>query len=202
MASWAFFWAMEDRGLATKPPLAQPILARAFTAGVPTTWVTGDRVYGGERSVRMGLAAQPQASVLAGSGQAYGWLGGRPRQVNTILAALPEDGWTRRSAGDGTKGPRWYDWRWLSWPAPLEPSWRCWLLGRRRLGTPTELTADVVCARDETTRDDVGRVAGTRWTIESGVEAATSAGGWITMRSGVGRGSIVTSPSPCGPWPC
>jgi SRSO17 transposase len=34
----------EDRRLATKPQLAQQMLARAFAAGVPASWVTGDRV--------------------------------------------------------------------------------------------------------------------------------------------------------------
>jgi SRSO17 transposase len=34
----------EDRGFATKPQLARQILARAFAAGVPATWVTGDCV--------------------------------------------------------------------------------------------------------------------------------------------------------------
>jgi SRSO17 transposase len=150
------------------------MLARAFTAGVPATWVTGDRVYGDDRRLRMWLEAQPPAYVLAVSGTEYVWLGWRQRPVKTILAALPEDGWTRRSAGDGTKGPRWYDWGRRSLAAPLEPGWRRWLLVRRRLGTPTELTADVVLARDETTLNEVGRVAGTRWTIDSGFEAATS----------------------------
>jgi SRSO17 transposase len=164
----------EGRGFATTPQLAQQMLARAFTAGVPATWVTGDSVYGDDRRLRMWLEAQPQAYVLAVSGQAYVWLSGRQRQVKTILAALPEDAWTRLSAGDGTKAPRWYDWRWLSLAAPLEPGWRRWLLVRRRLAMPTELTADVVFARDETTLDEVVRVAGTRWTIESGFEAAKS----------------------------
>jgi SRSO17 transposase len=34
----------QDRRVATKPPLAQDMLARAFAAGVPGPWVTGDRV--------------------------------------------------------------------------------------------------------------------------------------------------------------
>ena len=33
-----------DRPLATKPQLACQMLARAFAAGVPAKWVTGDRV--------------------------------------------------------------------------------------------------------------------------------------------------------------
>jgi SRSO17 transposase len=162
----------EDRGFATKLQLAQQMLARAFTAGVPATWVTGDSVYGDDRRVRMWLETQPQAYGLAVSGQEYVWLGWRQRQVKTILAALPEDGWTRRSAGEGTKGPRWYDWRWLPLAEPLEPDWRRRLLVRRRVSDPTDLTAYVVLAPQETTVEAVVPVAGMRWTIESGFEAA------------------------------
>jgi SRSO17 transposase len=92
---------------AARPFATQPQLARAFAAGVPAQWVTGDSVDGHDRRRRMWLEAQPHASVLAVSGQAYVWLHGRQRQVKPLLATLPEDGWTRLSAGDGAKGPRW-----------------------------------------------------------------------------------------------
>jgi SRSO17 transposase len=59
-----------DRPFATTPQLAQQMLNRAFTAGVPATWVTGDSISGAARRLRLGLEAQPQASVLAISGQA------------------------------------------------------------------------------------------------------------------------------------
>ena len=81
-------------------------------------------MYGDNRPLRQWLEAQPQAYVLAVSGKAYVWLGAQPRQVKTLLASLPVEGWTRLSAGDGAKGPRWYDWRWLPWPIrgpPLAP---------------------------------------------------------------------------------
>jgi SRSO17 transposase len=162
----------EARHFATKPQLARQMLARAFAAGVPARWVTGDSVYGADRRLRLGLESQPQAYVLAVPGQAYVWADGQQRQVKSLLAALPAEGWTRRSAGDGTKGPRWYDWRWLPLAAPLEPGWRRWLLVRRRISTPKELTAYIVFARQETTLAEVVRVAATRWTIESGFEAA------------------------------
>lgn len=162
----------EARRFATKPQLAQQMLVRAFAAGVPARWVTGDRVYGADRRLRMWLEAQPQAYGLAVSGQAYVWVDEQQRQVKSILAALPEAGWTRLSAGDGAKGPRWYDWRWLALADPLEPGWRRWLLVRRSVSTPTELTAYVVFARQETMLAEVVRVAGTRWTIESCFEAA------------------------------
>jgi SRSO17 transposase len=162
----------EARRFATKPQLAQQMLARAFAAGVPAQWVTGDSVYGADHRLRMWLETQPQAYVLAVSGQAYVWADGQQRQVKSLRVTLPEEGWTRRSAGDGAKGPRWYDWRWQPLDAPLEPGWRRWLLVRRRISRPTELTAYIVFARQKTTLAEVVRVAGARWTIESGFEAA------------------------------
>jgi SRSO17 transposase len=162
----------EDRDFATKPQLAQQMLARACTAGMPAQWVTGDSVYGRAHRLRMWLEGRPQAYVLAVSGQEYVRLDRRQRQVKTLMAALPPEGWTRLSAGDGTKGPRWYDWRWRPLAAPQEPGWRRWLLVRRSLSLPTELTAYLVFAPQGTTLSEVVQVAGTRWTIESSFEAA------------------------------
>jgi SRSO17 transposase len=164
----------QDRRFATKPQLARQMLARAFAAGVPATWVTGDSVYGDDRRLRMWLEAQPQAYVLAVSGKEYVWLDWQQRRVNTILATLPSEGWTRLSAGDGAKGPRWYDWRWLPLAEPIEPEWRRWLLVRRRVSGPTDLAAYVVYARQDTSLEEAVRVAGTRWAVESCFEAAKS----------------------------
>jgi SRSO17 transposase len=58
-----------DRPVATTPPLACQMLARAFAAGVPAPWGTGDRVYGADRHLRVWLEARPQADGLAVSGQ-------------------------------------------------------------------------------------------------------------------------------------
>jgi hypothetical protein len=82
--------------------------------------------------------------------------------VKTVLATLPEDGWTRLSAGGGAKGPRWYDWQWLPLADPMDPSWRRWLLVRRRASDPTALRGSVVFAPRDTTLAEVVRVAGTR----------------------------------------
>jgi SRSO17 transposase len=120
------------------------------------------------------LEEESQAYVLAVSGQEYVWLGCQPRRVKTIWATRPEEGWTRLSAGDGAKGPRWYDWRWLPLAAPLEPTWRRWLRIRRSVSDPQERQAYVVLAPQDTPLAVVVRVAGARWTIESCVEAAKS----------------------------
>jgi SRSO17 transposase len=160
------------RLFATKPALARRMLEQAFQTGVSATWVTGDSVYGDDRRLRMWLEAQERAYVLAVSGKEYVWLGWQQRQVKTVLAALPADGWTRYSAGAGAKGPRWYDWCWLSLAAPIQPAWCRWLLVRRSVSDPTDLTAFVVFAPQTITLAEAVRVAGMRWTIESSFEAA------------------------------
>ena len=92
--------------------------------------------------------------------------------MKTVLAALPADDWTRHRVGAGAKGPRWYDWCWVPLAAPMHPAWRRWLLVRRSVSQPTELTAFVVFAPQATTLAEAVHVAGTRWTIESSFEAA------------------------------
>src|SRR5262247_3966475 len=58
-----------ERLFATKPQLAPQRLQRAFDHGVPAAWVTGDSVYGDNRSLRLWLEEHRQAHVLAVSGQ-------------------------------------------------------------------------------------------------------------------------------------
>ena len=157
---------------ATKPQLARQMLQRAFEAGVPAAWVTGDSVYGDDRRLRVWLEEQDHAYVMAVSGKEYVWRAGQQHQVKSILAALGTEGWDRLSAGDGTKGPRWYDWMWLPLSAPWQSDWRRWLLVRRSLSDPTELTAYVVFAPHATTLVTVVQVAGSRWTIERSFEEA------------------------------
>jgi SRSO17 transposase len=161
-----------ERTFATKPQLAQQMLQRAFDKGVPGGWVAGDSVYGDNRALRLWLEEHEQAYVLAVSGKEYVWRAGRPQQVKTLLTVLEAEGWQRLSAGDGAKGPRWYDWQWLPLVAPLQPHWRRWLLVRRSLSDPSDLTAYVVFAPQTATLDTVVQVAGRRWTIERCFEEA------------------------------
>ena len=161
-----------ERSFVTKPQLAQQMLARALDAAVPAAWVAGDSVYGDNRSLRAWLEERTQAYVLTVSGKEYVWRPGRQWPVKTLLAMLEEEGWCRLRAGDGTKGPRWYDWRWLPLEAPLQPHWRRWLLVRRSLSDPTERTAYVVYAPEATALATVVQVVGRRWTIERCFEEA------------------------------
>jgi SRSO17 transposase len=80
-----------DRPFTTTPQLACQMLTRAFAAGVPTKWVTSDRVHGNDRRLRRWLEDRAQAYILAVSGKEYIWRGPQQRQVNTRLATLLED---------------------------------------------------------------------------------------------------------------
>ena len=92
--------------------------------------------------------------------------------MKTLVAARGAEGWCRLRAGDGAKGSRGYDWCWLPLAAPLLPAWRRWLLVRRSVSDPTELTAYIVCAPEATVRETVVQVAGSRWTVERCCEEA------------------------------
>lgn len=126
---------------ATQPQWARQMLERACDARVPAAWVTGESVYGNDRRRRVWLEEQDHAYGMAVSGNAYLWRKGGQHQVQTILTTLAAAGWCRLRAGHGAKGPRWYDWRWRPLVAPLSPHWRRWLLVRRSLSAPTEVTA-------------------------------------------------------------
>lgn len=163
-----------ERAFATKPELARHMLARVFASNLPATWVTGDSIYGDHRALRQWLEAQERAYVLAVSGKEYVWQAGQQQRMTTLLATLPETGWTRLSAGDGAKGPRWYDWLLLPTADPAQSGWSRWVLVRRHLSDPTDLAAYVVFAPAATTLLELVRVAGSRWAIEVCFEAAKS----------------------------
>jgi SRSO17 transposase len=164
----------------TKPALAQVMLERALDAGVPAAWVTGDEIYGGNRRLRMWLEERRQPFVLAVSATEslfrYDVDGLRQTRAATIAAALPAEAWQVLSAGAGTKGPRTYRWAWTDL---FRIGWRGWrhaLLVRERLAPDErgeyERAYYVVFAPKRATLQDVVRVAGTRWAIEQGFEAA------------------------------
>src|SRR6185503_20950765 len=100
------------------------------------------------------------------------WLRGQQQQIMTILAQLPNSGWQRLSAGAGSKGPRIYDWLRLELSEPAIAGWKRWLLIRRSISDPSELTGYAVFARADTSLSELVRVSGTRWTVEESIQCA------------------------------
>jgi SRSO17 transposase len=160
------------RAFATKPALARQMLARTRTAGVVMAWITGDSIYGDDRALRQWLEAHHQAYVLAVSGKAFVWMQHHQRRISTLLAELPGEGWEQLSAGVGSKGPRWYDWRRVGANAPQHGGWQRWVLLRRSLTAPPEVTAYIAYAPATTSLAEMVRVAGMRWTVEESIHIA------------------------------
>ena len=109
----------------TKAQLAQQMITRAVAAGVPFAWVTGDTVYGNDRKLRRWLEEQGRPYVLAVKSNEPLWAdreGGAAQVAARELAQqIPDDRWQPLSAGDGSKGPRLYDWGWVPIGPGSEP---------------------------------------------------------------------------------
>jgi SRSO17 transposase len=165
-----------DVVFATKPQLAQRMLERALTAGVPAAWVTGDEVYGKNRRLRTWLESQHQPYVLAVACNepvaVAGEAGASPLPAATVSANLGATAWERISSGNGAKGPRIYDWAWVPFARPREPGWGYWLLVRRSIAKPEELAYYVVFGPAETALAEAVQVAGTRWAVEETIETS------------------------------
>jgi SRSO17 transposase len=162
----------ESVRFATKGALAKALLQRAFAAGVPAAWVVGDTVSGTAPDLRPWLEAERRAYVLAVPKTHRVWVGERQVRAQSAVAAAPPAAWTRRSAGDGRQGPRWYDWLWLPLQATAADGWEHGLLARRSLRDPTALAYSRVFAPSGTPLAQVVRAAGSRWAIEEGFERA------------------------------
>ncbi len=164
----------DEVGFATKGKLAQCMLARAFAAGVPARWVVGDTAYGYDE-MRSWLEEQGRNYVLAVPETHAVWIAGQSQPVGLVAALLPPDAWTVLSAGEGSQGPRLYEWAWLSLsldPAAEARSRGSWLLIRRSLSDPGKRAYYRVSGPASTTLLEAVQVAGRRWSIEEGLEEA------------------------------
>ena len=179
----------EEVGMRTKPELAKEMLGRALEAGVKAGWVVADSVYGDSRRLGMFLEENKQPYVLALSGKAHVWSGFYQHRVSTLLDALREgelqsaesaeeeeeeekEGWKRLSAGEGSKGPGLYDWLRLALNPPMQEGFERWLLVRRSIEDPEDLSAYTVFCAQNTTLEALAKVAGSRWRVEIGFEEA------------------------------
>jgi SRSO17 transposase len=125
--------ALKGTPQGVKPRLGREMLARAFAAGVPCSWVTGDSVYGADHALRQTIEASGRGYVMAVTSAHH--FGCKP------VADWLEDvkTWQRLSAGNGSKGPRLYDWAWLPDRSEAAPGWRKGLLIRRKISKPDKL---------------------------------------------------------------
>lgn len=184
----------------TKPQLGLAMIADAVAAGVPFRWVGGDSVYGDSPTYVQGVRELGKWYVVDTSADARVWTdeprvvpadeqprskkGGRPctrpriavkpRRVDEVVAALPEAAFRRVVVGDGSQGPRVYEYAelgvWFSeegLPGPRER-----LLVRRSLGQEPETRYHRSNAPAGQSLTKLAQVRACRWTIEEDIESA------------------------------
>jgi hypothetical protein len=87
------------------------------------------------------------------------------QRADVLIARLPARAWQNISAGAGAHGPREYHWARI----PVRPGWERgrghWLLARRSLSNPEEISYACYGPRRASTAD-LACAAGSRWHIE------------------------------------
>jgi SRSO17 transposase len=158
-----------DLRFRTKGQLAIDICADAYADGLAFDFICGDEVYGSCTRLREYLEGQGQAYVLRVASNFTLTLaaGTKLTCAEAVTALLKQERcWEIRSAGNGSKGDRWYAWAWIATASP-----RHHLLVRRHLKTG-EL-AFCYCYVPEgqlLTKTRLIRAAGLRWPIEEDFE--------------------------------
>jgi SRSO17 transposase len=161
----------EEVPFATKPQLARQMIARALTAGVPCSWVTGDSVYGSAWHMRAWLEERRLSYVLGVTAQYRIFTGAEREWAAAVVGRLPVHAWSRVSCGAGSKGERVYDWAQLQLREIAGQRHR-WLLARRSHSQPTEIAYYVASGPHDSSLEQLAQVAGMRWAIEESFETA------------------------------
>ena len=95
---------------ATKPQLADALLARAHGCGIRTAFVAGDEVYGGVE-LRRGIRARGSGYVMAvRSNHMVRLPSGRRMPAKTAAGLVKPGAWQRMCTGSATKGAKDYHW--------------------------------------------------------------------------------------------
>jgi SRSO17 transposase len=153
-----------DLAFRTKGQLAIDLLGEVLADGVRLDFACGDEVYGSCTQLREYLEARGQGYVLRVPSNFYLTVARGIRLTCKDAARQLAGGlrWEVRSAGNGSKGRRWYAWAWLATASP-----RHYLLIRRTLATG-EL-AFCYCYVPEgqpASLTRLVRAAGLRWPVE------------------------------------
>lgn len=184
----------EARVYRTKPELALLMLQRAKGWGhLGAQWVTADEVYGNSPGFRDGVVAGGWHYVLEVAANTPVWpvewtyevppyrgRGHRPaprpmvaerKEARERAAALPKGAWQKVTVGEGSQGPRTYEFarERVRDSRDEKPGKVVWLLHRRNLGgsEPRYYFSE---APEDTPLDKLARVTGWRWSVETEFE--------------------------------
>ncbi len=141
-------------------------------AGVKAAWLTADAVYGSDYGFRSCLEGRGLGYVVGVRADFAAWRGFRQVRAKALLAGLPAGAWRRLSCGDGSKGPRLYEWAALPLSSPEPEKYGRWLLIRRGVSDASEAAYFACGGPPGAGLADLVRVAGSRWAIEDLFELA------------------------------
>ncbi len=171
----------EDVRFQTKPELALRLVQRAQQAGLPIRWVVADTVYGHSTDLRLWLEEQGYAYALAIPSIEVVAVQTRDgcllADVATIQqqALRPAD-WQLLSQSQGTKGERLFAWAILPVLHQGRLDDRHFLVFRRCLDDPSQVTAYLVFALSATPLPTIVQAIGGRWHIEEDLQATKDPG--------------------------
>jgi SRSO17 transposase len=161
----------EDLVFRTKGQLAVDICTETFTDGVVLDFLCGDEVYGNCTELRKFCEQRGQGYVLRVRSNFHLTLARGVTLTCAQASVRLLNGtrrWEVRSAGEGSKGQRWYAWAWIATASP-----RHCLLIRRHLGSG-ELAYHYcyVPPGQAVSKTKLIRAAGLRWPVEECFELA------------------------------
>ncbi len=161
----------QERAFMTKIELAGVMYKRIIGFGYCPDYVTADEVYGRDSKFRNLLESYQQPYVVAVSSDQAINFGVSKTKMSEYATRFKERNWKRRSVGDGSKGPRIYDWA-LEEIQELENGFKRILLFRRSVSDPTEVAYYFGYAKKKATFNQIIRAAGSRWSIEECFESS------------------------------
>lgn len=162
----------EAVSFATKPELARVMLRRALQSRVPARWVTADEVYGSDSKFRRLIEESGLGYVVAVTSAQRLFLGGSSGRVDAFADEQPEGAWRRLSCGAGAKGQRFYDWAFIEFPSQSDEPAIKGLLVRRSIADPSDRAYYLCRMPRGTGLEELVRIAGCRWAIETAFEQA------------------------------
>src|SRR5438445_924976 len=159
----------EDVKFATKPELAIKMIKRILDSKLPIAWFAGDSAYGSSRKLRAFLEERRKQYALAVKCNEQVVVAEKPQRVDEIAAALAPHDWQCLSAGDGSKGPRLYNWAVVPLKTAEIAGWSHYLVIRQSRETvekAPETAYVLVFAPTGITLKKMVEVIGQRWTVE------------------------------------
>jgi len=161
----------DSRQFMTKNKLAEIIYLRILSKGYRPKYILADCVYGRDSKFRQLLENNQQAYVLGVPSDQHIDFGRTPVKVSEYINRLTRKDWKRRSAGDGTKGPRLYDWA-LEEISESNNGFKRFVLFRKTIKEETDVAYYFGYAQAKATFDEIIKAAGSRWSVEECFESA------------------------------